>query len=94
MQREKPRRRKARAPRGQEASGESEARHGALKSLKKRERTVDQAFVGSHCSSCVLNRIIRAFLFEEQKCVKQILAEKDKPAKSETQKPRKVKQQQ
>merc|ERR1711918_32748 len=51
--------------------------------LKKRERTVHRAYGGSRCAGCVRNRIIRAFLIEEQKCVKQVLAEKIKEAKQD-----------
>ena len=44
--------------------------------LKKRERRVNRAYGGSRCAGCVRMRVIRAFLIEEQKCVKQVLAEK------------------
>merc|ERR1711972_1281223 len=44
--------------------------------LKKRERRVNRAYGGSRCAYCVRQRIVRAFLIEEQKCVKQVLAEK------------------
>merc|ERR1712113_109705 len=44
--------------------------------LKKRERRVNRAYGGSRCAGCVRTRILRAFLIEEQKCVKQVLAEK------------------
>merc|ERR1712060_305315 len=44
--------------------------------LKKRERRVSRAYGGSRCAGCVRMRVIRAFLIEEQKCVKQVLAEK------------------
>merc|ERR1712232_488759 len=44
--------------------------------LKKRERRVNRAYGGSRCASCTRTRIVRAFLIEEQKCVKQVLAEK------------------
>merc|ERR1712083_1287292 len=44
--------------------------------LKKRERRVNRAYGGSRCASCVRTRVLRAFLIEEQKCVKQVLAEK------------------
>eukprot|EP00932_Pfiesteria_piscicida_P019741 SRR837773.6568.p2 GENE.SRR837773.6568~~SRR837773.6568.p2 ORF type:complete len:124 (+),score=62.35 SRR837773.6568:73-444(+) len=55
--------------------------------LKKRERRVNRAYGGSRCAKCVRTRVVRAFLIEEQKCVKQVLAEKmasvkdDKPKK-------------
>mmetsp|Transcript_335 Transcript_335/g.276 ORF Transcript_335/g.276 Transcript_335/m.276 type:complete len:106 (-) Transcript_335:100-417(-) len=44
--------------------------------LKKRERRVSRAYGGSRCAGCVRSRVVRAFLIEEQKCVKQVLAEK------------------
>merc|ERR1712170_327536 len=44
--------------------------------LKKRERRFNRAYGGSRCASCVRTRVVRAFLIEEQKCVKQVLAEK------------------
>uniref|UniRef100_A0A7S3SXR8 60S ribosomal protein L34 n=1 Tax=Strombidinopsis acuminata TaxID=141414 RepID=A0A7S3SXR8_9SPIT len=44
--------------------------------LKKRERRVNRAYGGSRCAHCVRTRVMRAFLIEEQKCVKQVLAEK------------------
>ncbi|GMH86826.1 hypothetical protein TrVE_jg1954 [Triparma verrucosa] len=53
----------------------------AYKNLKKRERTVSRAYGGSKCAGCVRDRIVRAFLIEEQKIVKKMLAEKAKQAK-------------
>tara|TARA_B110001450_G_C17552673_1_gene453335 strand:- start:273 stop:611 length:339 start_codon:yes stop_codon:yes gene_type:complete len=44
--------------------------------LKKRERTVSRAYGGSACAGCVKQRILRAFLLEEQKAVKKVLAER------------------
>lgn len=44
--------------------------------LKKRERTVSRAYGGSACAPCVRQRILRAFLLEEQKAVKKVLAER------------------
>mmetsp|Transcript_105003 Transcript_105003/g.292247 ORF Transcript_105003/g.292247 Transcript_105003/m.292247 type:complete len:126 (-) Transcript_105003:56-433(-) len=44
--------------------------------LKNRERRVSRAYGGSRCGKCVRSRIVRAFLIEEQKIVKQVLAEK------------------
>ncbi|CAM9277601.1 unnamed protein product, partial [Heterosigma akashiwo] len=37
------------------------------KNLKKREKTVSRAYGGSACAGCVRQRIVRAFLIEEQK---------------------------
>eukprot|EP00929_Paragymnodinium_shiwhaense_P032545 TRINITY_DN1801_c0_g1_i1.p2 TRINITY_DN1801_c0_g1~~TRINITY_DN1801_c0_g1_i1.p2 ORF type:complete len:125 (+),score=47.00 TRINITY_DN1801_c0_g1_i1:102-476(+) len=51
------------------------------RSLKKRERRVNRAYGGSRCAHCTRTRIVRAFLIEEQKCVKQVLAEKMSAAK-------------
>ncbi len=48
----------------------------AYKNLKKRERTVSRAYGGSACGGCVRMRIVRAFLLEEQKAVKKLLAER------------------
>merc|ERR1719504_599099 len=52
--------------------------------LKKRQRKVARAYGGSRCASCVRQRIVRAFLIEEQKIVKQVLAEKQSQTKSES----------
>lgn len=41
-----------------------------------RERTVSRAYGGSCCHKCVQQRITRAFLLEEQKAVKKVLAER------------------
>merc|ERR1712188_242319 len=41
--------------------------------LSKRSKTVTRAYGGSRCSSCVRQRIVRAFLIEEQKIVKRVL---------------------
>lgn len=49
--------------------------------LKQREKRVNRAYGGSRCAHCVRQRIVRAFLIEEQKCVKQVLAEKLSQAK-------------
>jgi large subunit ribosomal protein L34e len=44
-----------------------------LKTLKQRERRVSRAYGGSRCGQCVRQRIVRAFLIEEQKIVKSVL---------------------
>merc|ERR1712166_861801 len=59
--------------------------------LKKRERRVNRAYGGSRCAHCVRTRVVRAFLIEEQKCVKQVLAEKMSQAKPEASKKKKGK---
>mmetsp|Transcript_1478 Transcript_1478/g.4339 ORF Transcript_1478/g.4339 Transcript_1478/m.4339 type:complete len:127 (+) Transcript_1478:81-461(+) len=62
-----------------------------FKRLKKRERRVNRAYGGSRCASCVRSRIVRAFLIEEQKCVKQVLAEKISSMKEKDEPSRKKK---
>jgi len=41
--------------------------------LSRRQKTVERAYGGSRCAACVRNRIVRAFLIEEQKIVKRVL---------------------
>ena len=48
----------------------------AYRRTVKRERTVSRAYGGSTCHACVRQRIMRAFLLEEQKAVKKVLAER------------------
>jgi len=45
---------------------------------QKRTLTVSRAYGGSRCGGCVKNRIVRAFLIEEQKIVKALLQDKAK----------------
>merc|ERR1711981_134569 len=59
--------------------------------LKKREKRVNRAYGGSRCAACVRTRVIRAFLIEEQKCVKQVLAEKMSQGKTKEEAPKKGK---
>ena len=47
-----------------------------LHRTKKRERSVSRVYGGKTCHSCVKQRIVRAFLLEEQKAVKKVLAER------------------
>ncbi|KAG5438944.1 hypothetical protein PCANB_002274 [Pneumocystis canis] len=41
--------------------------------ISKNKKSVSRAYGGSRCSKCVKNRILRAFLIEEQKIVKKVL---------------------
>eukprot|EP01099_Mayorella_cantabrigiensis_P000611 TRINITY_DN1268_c0_g1_i1.p1 TRINITY_DN1268_c0_g1~~TRINITY_DN1268_c0_g1_i1.p1 ORF type:complete len:117 (-),score=13.34 TRINITY_DN1268_c0_g1_i1:69-419(-) len=41
--------------------------------LSKREKTINRAYGGNRCGNCVRERIVRAFLVEEQKIVKKVL---------------------
>ncbi|KAK2196150.1 bifunctional Ribosomal protein L34e [Babesia duncani] len=60
--------------------GIAAARPHIYKTLKKRQRTVSRAYGGARCHSCVKDRIIRAFLKEEQKSLKKAVREKKAPA--------------
>ena len=53
-------------------------KNAAIKRTAQRERKVSRAYGGSICHSCVKTRIVRAFLLEEQKAVKKVLAERSK----------------
>lgn len=50
--------------------------------LPKSQRTVSRAYGGSLCAPCVRDRIVRAFIIEEQKIVKQVLLEKARKNKA------------
>lgn len=50
--------------------------------LKKRQRKVARAYGGSRCHTCVRQRIVRAFLIEEQKIVKHVLRQRSKTVKA------------
>lgn len=54
-----------------------------FKNCKASDKTVSRAYGGSRCHKCVRDRIVRAFLVEEQKVVKKVLAEKKKIKKSD-----------
>merc|ERR1712008_73748 len=43
--------------------------------VSKTRKTVTRAYGGSRCAHCVRNRIVRAFLIEEQNIVKKKLAQ-------------------
>lgn len=49
--------------------------------LPKCQRTVSRAYGGSLCAPCVRDRIVRAFIIEEQKIVKKVLQEKERKRK-------------
>jgi large subunit ribosomal protein L34e len=56
--------------------GIKQMKQSQIKNSKKRERTVSRAYGGSTCGGCVKTRIMRAFLLEEHKAVKKLMAEK------------------
>ena len=47
-----------------------------FKTAVQRQKTVSRAYGGNRCAGCVKQKILRAFLVEEQKIVKKVLAEK------------------
>merc|ERR1719178_358292 len=51
-------------------------------SISKRQKTITRAYGGSRCGSCVRQRIIRAFLVEEQKIVKSVIQASTRPPRS------------
>lgn len=50
-------------------------------SVSKTHKTVSRAYGGSRCANCVKDRIVRAFLIEEQKIVKKVVKEQAEAAK-------------
>ena len=49
--------------------------------IAKQKRTVARAYGGTKCHNCVKNRIVRAFLIEEVKLIKQMTSQKEKSSK-------------
>jgi len=49
--------------------------------ISKPKKTVQRAYGGSRCGNCVRDRIVRAFLIEEQKIVKKVLKEQSQGEK-------------
>lgn len=49
--------------------------------ISKPKKTVQRAYGGSRCGNCVRDRIVRAFLIEEQKIVKKVLKEQSQSDK-------------
>ena len=66
---------------GTKLSGIPALRPKQMKNVPKRVKTVSRAYGGSRCFRCVRDRIVRAFLIEEQKIVKKVLQEKRKAKK-------------
>ena len=54
-------------------SGIPALRPSEYKRISKRQKKVSRAYGGSRCGMCVRQRIVRAFLIEEQKIVKKVL---------------------
>eukprot|EP01118_Nematostelium_gracile_P003437 TRINITY_DN14012_c0_g1_i1.p1 TRINITY_DN14012_c0_g1~~TRINITY_DN14012_c0_g1_i1.p1 ORF type:complete len:117 (-),score=38.56 TRINITY_DN14012_c0_g1_i1:152-502(-) len=54
-----------------------------LAKVSKRQKTVARAYGGSRCGGCTRQRIVRAFLIEEQKIVKRVLKSQAAATKKE-----------
>ncbi|ODQ79976.1 hypothetical protein BABINDRAFT_159087 [Babjeviella inositovora NRRL Y-12698] len=68
-------------------AGISSLRPREYAQVSKTHKTVSRSYGGSRCATCVKERIVRAFLIEEQKIVKRVLkdaAEKEKKAEKKT----------
>ncbi|KAG2173586.1 hypothetical protein NQZ79_g1311 [Umbelopsis isabellina] len=67
----------AKAPRcgdcGDKLAGVIALRPREYAQVSKTKKTVNRAYGGSRCAHCVRNRVVRAFLIEEQKIVKKVL---------------------
>ncbi|OWB61593.1 hypothetical protein B5S31_g246 [[Candida] boidinii] len=49
--------------------------------ISKTKKSVTRAYGGSRCANCVKDRVVRAFLIEEQKIVKKVLKDQAEKAK-------------
>ncbi|CAG8450537.1 5303_t:CDS:2 [Acaulospora morrowiae] len=47
--------------------------------ISKRQKSVQRAYGGSRCAKCVRDRIVRAFLIEEEKIAKKVIKSQTKP---------------
>ncbi|KAK7680079.1 60S ribosomal protein L34B [Cerrena zonata] len=66
---------------GNVLAGISTLRPREYASVSKTHKTVQRAYGGSRCANCVKERIVRAFLIEEQKIVKRVLKEQQEKEK-------------
>merc|ERR1719162_1296743 len=61
---------------GDELLGIKACRGMARGHMSKTKKTVTRAYGGNRCAGCVRDRVVRAFLIEEQKIVKKVLKSK------------------
>lgn len=54
--------------------------------ISRPKKNVTRAYGGSRCGNCVKDRIVRAFLIEEQKIVKKVLKESQEKAATSSKK--------
>jgi large subunit ribosomal protein L34e len=58
---------------GTSLPGIAHLRPKEYRGISKRQKTVNRAYGGSKCAGCVRDRVVRAFLVEERKIVKNVL---------------------
>ena len=63
-------------------SGIPALRPAEYRRISKRQKKVSRAYGGSRCGNCVRQRIVRAFLIEEQKIVKKVLKQQSAGTKA------------
>ena len=74
---------------GSARQGISTLRPRQYATVSKTHKTVSRAYGGSRCANCVKERIVRAFLIEEQKIVKKVVKEQTEAAKKSEKKSKK-----
>nr|POE99486.1 60s ribosomal protein l34-b [Quercus suber] len=63
---------------GSKLSGIPALRPREYAGISRPKKTVQRAYGGSRCANCVKDRVVRAFLIEEQKIVKKVMKEAEK----------------
>lgn len=58
---------------GRKLAGIPHLRPKEYRAISKRQKVVTRAYGGSRCHGCVRDRVVRAFLLEEQKIVKAVI---------------------
>ncbi|KAJ3194540.1 60S ribosomal protein L34 [Irineochytrium annulatum] len=67
---------------GDKLAGVPNLRSASYARISKRVKSVSRPYGGSRCATCVRQRIVRAFLIEEQKIVKKVLKNQQEEAKA------------
>lgn len=68
---------------GKGLPGIAHLRPKEYRGISRRQKTVNRAYGGNKCATCVRDRVVRAFLIEERKIVKNVLKGKQGPKKAE-----------
>ncbi|KAK3072335.1 60S ribosomal protein L34B [Teratosphaeriaceae sp. CCFEE 6253] len=63
---------------GSKLSGIPALRPREYAQISRPKKTVSRSYGGSRCAGCVKDRVVRAFLIEEQKIVKKVMREAEK----------------